>query len=211
MDGWAGGLRLRAQVDHAGWRLPRLRHVGLDDPSQPVQNAGAAFSIAGRADQNNTGPTDSTNRRFDISENWIGALNVSPYVGDGRPLIFLAENEDIVFTRNVFEFSERVREAILFEISSGTRIAVRNLTLANNVFPKGRYGVGASAIGEGMRAWQAGAKGRSTWGRNAFIGNSTTAYPPGTSWHTGMAQALGAVGLTRAAIDRGVAGVVVAR
>ncbi|MBC7896702.1 MAG: right-handed parallel beta-helix repeat-containing protein [Cytophagaceae bacterium] len=176
-----------------------------------VRNVGAGFSFAGRADQRPGSVTDSTVRRFQVTDNWIGPLNMGHYTGDARPLIFVAENHDIVFSRNVFEFSERVREALLFDISSGTRIAVRNLTMANNVFPKGQYGVGASAIGEGLRAWQVGATGRSTWGRNAFLGNSTVAYPPGTTWHGNMAQALGAVGISRAALDRAVAGVVVER
>ena len=175
-----------------------------------IRHTGAGFSIAGRADQHATGVTDSTNRRLQISENWIEPLSVPPYPGDARPVLFLDGNQDVSFTRNVFEPSPRIREAILSDISGPNKEAVRNLTLSGNVFPRGEYGVGASAVGEGARAWRAGALGRSTWGRNAFIGATTIAYPPGTTWHSTLAQALGAAGLSRAAVDAGVAGVVVA-
>ncbi|MCC6316420.1 MAG: hypothetical protein IT361_01925 [Gemmatimonadaceae bacterium] len=176
-----------------------------------VRHVGAGFSFAGRADQRPGSTTDSTVRRFEVTENWIEPIAVPPYEGDGRPVIFVAENQDIVFSRNVFEPSAQVRDAVLFDISGRIKVAARNLTMTNNVLPRGRYGLGASGVGEGARAWQAGASGRSTWSRNAFIGNTTIAYPAGTTFHTSMAQALGAAGVSRAPIDDGVRGVVVDR
>jgi hypothetical protein len=177
-----------------------------------IRNVGAGFSIAGRADQNTTFQTDSSNRRFDIIENWIGALNVPPYEGDGRPVIFLAENDDMELRGNTFEDGTRVREAMLFDLSGRfQRRAVQNLKLTSNVLPKGQYGVGATGIGEGLVAWVAGALGKSSWTRNAIVGATTKVYPPSTTWHPSLASALGTAGVSLAVIQQGVTGVVVGR
>ncbi|MBC7896764.1 MAG: Ig-like domain-containing protein [Cytophagaceae bacterium] len=172
-----------------------------------IQNAGAGFSIAGRADQNNTGPTDSTNRRFDISENWIGALNVSPYVGDGRPIIFLAENHDFTVRRNVFE-GGNANSAMLFDIAS--LYAVRNLTVNANVLARGTYGMFATATGEGNASWTKAALGSSSWTAMAMVGSTAAKYPTGTTWYSSVTSALNSgAGVARGVIDAGIQGVVV--
>ncbi|MBC7895858.1 MAG: right-handed parallel beta-helix repeat-containing protein [Cytophagaceae bacterium] len=176
-----------------------------------VRNTGAGFSIAGRADQNGPTATDSSNRRFEIVENWLEPVNVPPYVGDGRPVIFLADNEDIELRGNTFEAAARIREAVLFDISGKKNRAVRNLRLTLNVLPLGQYGVGTSGVGEGLIAWLAGALGTSTWTRNAFVGQSNKTYPAGTTWHGSLASALGTAGVSRTTIERGIVGVVVER
>ncbi|MCC6318356.1 MAG: right-handed parallel beta-helix repeat-containing protein [Gemmatimonadaceae bacterium] len=176
-----------------------------------VRQTGAGFSIAGRADQNGVTVTDSSNRRFAILENWIGPLNVAPFEGDARPMIFLSENDDVVVRGNTFEEGARIREAVLFDISGGRLKAVGNLVFDRNVFPRGQYGVGASGVGEGLVAWQAGALGASQWTGNAFVGRATVTYPPGTTWHATLADALGSAGIARARIDAGVSAVVIAR
>lgn len=177
-----------------------------------VRNTAAGFSIAGRADQDITGSTDSTNRRFEIVENWIEPLNVPPYTGDGRPVIFVSDNHDIEFRSNTFEDAARVRDAVLFDVSGKTkRDAVRNLRLTTNVFPHGNYGVWTSGVGEGLIAWLAGALGTSTWTRNAFLGASKANYPAGTTWHASLTSALGEAGVSRTTIETGIAGVIVER
>lgn len=180
-----------------------------------IDSVGAGFSIAGRADQRPsllppTGITDSSNRRFDIAENYFGPIGVGRYKGDARPVILLSDNRDLAIRGNTFEESPAIREALLFEISSG-RMAVTNLTFENNALPRGQYGVGASAIGEGLKAWNAGALGRSTWSNNALVGKSSVQYPQGTSWHASLSGALAGAGVSRATINAGVAGVVIKR
>lgn len=187
-----------------------------------VRNAGAGFSIAGQADQRQaytdtagvfhaaTGTTDSTNRRFAILENWVELLNVAPYNGDGRPMLFTSHNHDFEVRGNVFE-GGAVREAILFNLTSTWPRPIWNLTLRDNVLPRGQYGVGTTSIGEGLKAWVAGATGISTWSNNALFGRATVAYPSGTIWFADLTSALGTSGVSRAVIDAGVRGVVVPR
>ena len=172
-----------------------------------IQNAGAGFSIAGRADQHSTGVTDSTNRRFDISENWVGQLNMAPYNGDGRSIIFLDENDDMSVRRNVFE-GGNINAATLFDIS-GPMYSVRNLTMSGNAMARGQYGVFASSTGEGIASWNKAALGSSTWSGMAMVGSTAYQYPGGTTWYQTLTSALNSgAGIARTVIDAGVNGVV---
>ena len=174
-----------------------------------VRKVASGFSIAGRADQHITGATDSTNRRFDIAENWIEPLSVAPYTGDTRTVIFVADNQDMWVRRNVFESGGGVSVAMLFDTSSGL-IACKNATVTDNVLPRGQYGLFTSSSGEGLASWTKGAIGTSVWNRNALIGSTAAVYPTVTTWHSSLASALATgAGVARGVIDAGVNGVVV--
>jgi hypothetical protein len=182
-----------------------------------IDSVGAGFSIAGRADQNfgNNlgGPTDSTNRRFLIYENWVTPLvRIGPLASDARPVIFTSQNHEMALHRNVVEPSPLIREAILFNTNSAFPIPAWDVTITENVFPRGQYGMGLTSVGEGLKAWLGGAKGASYWGTNVFIGTRpSVAYPDSTFWHGTLQSALGVTGVSRATIDAGVRGVVVPR
>ncbi|MCC6316302.1 MAG: Ig-like domain-containing protein [Gemmatimonadaceae bacterium] len=173
-----------------------------------VRNVGAGFSIAGRADQQ-TYATDSTNRRFEIAENWFEPINVAPYNGDGRLIIFVAENHDFTVRGNVFEGGNN-NAALLMDISNGNW-AVKNLAMMNNVLARGQYGVFATATGEGLASWTKAALGSSSWTSMAMVGSTRAAYPSGTQWHSGTASAVSAgMGVSRNVVDAGVLNVVIA-
>lgn len=167
-----------------------------------VRNTASGFTIGGRADGT---VTDSTNHRFVIEENWIEPLNVAPYSGDGRPIMFTSDNVDVVLRGNVFAGGSP-SVAVLFD---ATNPAVTNLTMTGNVIPRGQYGLLKGGSGEGLASWQAGPTGTKTWSNNALIGSTTVSYPAGTSWHATLASALAVAGVPRATIDAAVAGVVV--
>lgn len=172
-----------------------------------IRHTAAAFSIAGRADQRGTTPTDTSNIRMAIVENWIEPLNVAPYTGDARPLIFVADNRDITVVGNVWE-GGAINAAVLFDLSGG-RPPVTNVVMSRNVIPRGQYGLFASGTAEGTPSWAKGALGSATWAGMALIGRSAALYPAGTTWHPDLASALSAgAGVSRAVIDAGIAGVV---
>lgn len=189
-----------------------------------IDSVGAGFSIAGRADQRlaytdtagvlraATGTTDSTNRRIVIQENWIGPLvKLGTIAVDARPVLFTSQNHDVALLGNTFEPSAIVKEAILFNTTSTWPNPVWNLTVSDNVLPRGQYGMGLSAIGEGLRAWTGGASGTSTWTNNSLIGRTSVTYPLGTTWHIDLTSALGVAGVQKSVIDAAVRGVVVPR
>lgn len=167
-----------------------------------VRNTASGFTIGGRADGT---VTDSTNHRFVIEENWIEPLNVAPYSGDGRPIMFTSDNVDVVLRGNVFAGGSP-SVAVLFD---ATNPAVTNLTMTGNVIPRGQYGLLKGGSGEGLASWQAGPTGTKTWSNNALIGSTTVSYPAGTSWHSSLGSALNVAGVSRGTIDAGVTGVVI--
>ena len=176
------------------------------------RNVATPFSLGGRADQHVTGRTDSTNRRFSIVENWIEPTQVEPFTAPNRgAIIFVAENDEVEFRRNVMEGSQGVVAGAIFDITAGT-YAARNMAFSSNIWPRGEYGFFTSGVSEGLRAWQAGASGKSSWANNSLLGNSAAEYPVGTTWHPTLSQALASgAGFPRATIDSLVRGVVVPR
>ncbi len=175
------------------------------------ERIGVLASIAGRADSSSGFFTFATNERFLFSENWSDMVSVPPYTNQNRPnIIFTAENYDVTLDRNSIAGAQALESGMLFDLSGNIKVPVVNLKFTNNVIPKGKYGVGASSLGEGLPAWKAGALGNSTWTNNAIIGSSGATYPVGTTWHGSVASALGVAGVSQATVDAGVAGVVVA-
>lgn len=169
-----------------------------------IRNTGGGFALAGRADGTQT---DSSNRRILLDENWVEPINVGPYTGDARPIMFTADNADVNIRRNVFEPGGEV-VAVQFDASGNT---VRNLAMTGNVLPRGMYGLFTGGASEGLPSWNApaGPLGVKTW-TNAIIGSTGAIYPAGTTWHSALASALAAAGsVTRATIDAGLVGVVV--
>jgi hypothetical protein len=150
--------------------------------------------------------TSDTNRRVHIVENWIESVSMAPYTNQNRPnIIFTAENYDVVIERNVVAAAGTTLESsLLFDITALPPAV--NLTMRGNVSPLGRYGVFASGIPRADMAWTAGATGVSVWENMAFIGTGTN-YPPRTTFHPTLADALTMAGFDRAIVDASVAGV----
>jgi hypothetical protein len=168
-----------------------------------IRNVASGFTLGGRADNTQT---DSSNRRMVIEENWVEPINVGQYTGEGRPFMFTRDNSDIVIRKNVFE-GGGASAAILFD---GTPNPARNLTVTNNVIPRGTYGLLTGGSSEGLPSWTVGPQGTKTWSANALIGSSNATYPAGTSWYSSWSAAVAAVGaITRSALDALIDGVVI--
>lgn len=170
-----------------------------------IQNVGAGFSFAGRADQK-IYQTDSTNTRMTVVENWMEPINIAPYSGDGRSVIFVADNWDVNISGNTFEPGGTIA-SVLFDLSSGNPIT--NLAMSRNVLNRGTYGLFASSTGEGVASWTKGVTGQRQWTAMAMVGNTSAVYPAGTTWHSSVNAALAAgAGVARSTIDAGIVGVV---
>ena len=168
-----------------------------------IRNVGAGVTFGGRADGTQT---DSSNRRMVFEENWVEPINVGQYTGDARPIMFTRDNSDIVIRKNVFE-GGAAAVAVLFD---GSGNPARNVTITNNVMPRGSYGLFTGGSSEGLPSWTNGPTGTKTWNGNALIGSLTVVYPAGTSWHSSLASALGAAGsITRTTLDALLTGVVI--
>jgi hypothetical protein len=141
-----------------------------------------------------------------IEENWIEPINVGQYNGEGRPFMFTSDNSDLVIRKNVFE-GGNASAALMFD---GTSNPARNLTVSNNVIPRGLYGLFTGGSSEGLPSWTKGPQGTKTWSANAIIGSSNATYPAGTSWHSSWSAGVTAVGaISRSTIDAFLTGVVV--
>lgn len=179
------------------------------------QRIGVWLSLAGRADAGvGAPPSDSTNHRIALIENYSDSLSVAPYTNQNRNNItFVAGNIDVWIERNTLGGAGPTLEgAMVFGLDASPPPPVTNLTMRDNIFPKGIYGMGASAIGEGDKAWKAGtASGTAVWSNNAMLGSSTVVYPAGTTWHNTLVSALGVAGVPRATVAAGTAGVVIPR
>jgi hypothetical protein len=168
-----------------------------------IRNVASGFTLGGRADNTQT---DSSNRRIVIEENWIEPINVGQYNGEGRPFMFTSDNSDLVIRKNVFE-GGNASAALMFD---GTSNPARNVTVSNNVIPRGQYGLFTGGSSEGLPSWTKGPQGTKTWSANAIIGSSNATYPAGTSWHSSWAAGVSAAGaITRSTIDAFLNGVVV--
>jgi hypothetical protein len=168
-----------------------------------IRNVGAGVTFGGRADGTQT---DSSNRRMVFEENWVEPINVGQYTGDARPIMFTRDNADIVIRKNVFE-GGAAAVAVLFD---GSGNPARNVTITNNVMPRGSYGLFTGGSSEGLPSWTNGPSGTKTWNANALIGSLTVVYPAGTSWHSSLSSALTAAGsITRATLDALLTGVVI--
>ena len=125
---------------------------------------------------------------------------------EGRPIVFTRDNVDIVIRKNVFE-GGGARQAVLFD---GSGNAARNVTITNNVLPRGSYGLFTGGSTEGLPSWTVGPQGTKMWSANALIGSSTAVYPAGTSWHSSVSSGLGAAGaINRTTLDALLNGVVI--
>lgn len=189
------------------------------------QNIAVGFAIAGRADQDGGNLTDSTVRRIAIQENWFDSVSVPPYTSPTRAFVmFTSRNDGVLFAGNsVAGAGPGLESSILFNLTTGHQVPVWGLTMRDNILPRGRYGMIATGIGEGARAWAVAARPlvpgdtltppHSVFGPMAFLAPRapSVAYPPLTSWHTTLSEALLAVpgAVTRSTVAAGVHGVVV--
>ncbi len=167
-----------------------------------IRNVGAGFTFGGRADGT---VTDSSNRRMLVEDNWIEPVNVAPFAGDGRGIMFTRDNTDITIRRNVFEAGGTV-SAVLID---GSGNAVRNLNITGNVFARGTYGLFTGGSSEGLPSWTLGVLGTKVWAANAMLGPTGPTYPAGTTWHATLSSALLQAALTRSTIDAAIQGVVI--
>ncbi|MBL8958317.1 MAG: right-handed parallel beta-helix repeat-containing protein [Gemmatimonadetes bacterium] len=180
--GYAVWLKSVNQQGNCRW----CRTTDVTFRNNTFRNVGAGFAFSGSPE---VFPVDSALSRVLVTGNWIENINVQPYDGDSRPILLNVNARDVSFIRNTWTGGNFPKDAIIFDLSNGVK-AVTNFRFEDNVIPTAQYGVGATAVGEGTVALNAGVGGSWTFLRNTFIGNQRNGYPATTKWASSLAGAL---------------------
>ncbi len=185
MDGQMGYAVWLKSVNQSGscrW----CRTTDVTFQNNTFRNVGAGFAFSGSPEQF---PVDTALSRVLVTGNWIENINVAPFDGDARPILLNVNARDVSFIRNTWAGGQLPKDAIMLDLSSGQR-AVTGFRFEDNVMPTAQYGVGATAVGEGIAALNAGVSGGWTFLRNTLIGNQRNNYPSGTRWASSLSAAL---------------------
>ena len=180
--GYAVWLKSVNQSGTCRW----CRTTDVTFQNNTFKNVGAGFAFSGAPEQH---PVDTALSRVLVTGNWIENINVQPYSGDSRPILLNVNARDVSFLRNTWTGGSFPKDAIIFDLTSGQK-AVTNFRFEDNVIPTAQYGVGATAIGEGTVALNAGVGGTWTFLRNTFVGNQRNNYPVTTRFASTLSAAL---------------------
>lgn len=162
-----------------------------------IVNAAAAINVNGRG--GDAGNIDSLSRRIEISENFADSIGLAATGLESRGVMLLTGATDVLFRRNTWLSTPNVGSAYTFG-SAGTLTAVR-LTLDHDLRTRGKYGVMGCYTPTCAPDLSADA---------ALVGSGNGYTPTGFHLFPDLGTALSAgYGISRAAIDAVVAGVVV--
>ena len=202
-EGYAINLKSANQGGQCGWCISAdiiIRH-------NLIRNVGAGINVNGLGGARF--PVDSTSRRIEITENFVDGVGAPPYRGSGRLWMILSGTEGLLISQNTSLAAPNADLKNSLLLGSRKTTSAINLVFERNVMTRGRYAVAGCGNPKLMMECLPG--GRITG--NILIGPSRpedrflSGFQPASS----EAGAGGRAGVSRSAIERATAGVVVAR
>ena len=172
-----------------------------------IRNVGSGINVNGLGGARF--PVDSTSRRIEITENYIEGVGAPPYRGAGRLWLLLTGTENLLIAQNTSTAPPNADVKASLMLGSRRVASAVNLVFERNAMTRGRYAV--AGCGNPKLIMECLPGGRFTG--NLLIGASRpedrflSGFLPAPS----EASAGGRAGISRGAIERATAGVVVPR
>jgi len=113
-----------------------------------IRNVGAGFNLTGR-EGSNPYPVGELMTRLLIEQNVMEDIAVPPFTGDGRIIQLLQNLSQLTIRNNSFTTSSSTLGQFL---NIGSTPATTAFSFTRNIVSRGRYGMFASASGEGARS-----------------------------------------------------------